>query len=126
MKKQLMSIMAIGIAALFLGAGTFAYFSDTETSGGNTFTAGTIDLTLGGTGATGVSFTNMAPGDTASATIVVTNDGSLPGWLGAKSSYVEESPIGAAPNVGANAMAKMLIITAFTVSYFYFAPLAEI
>lgn len=46
MKKQLMSIMVIGIAALFLGAGTFAYFSDTETSVGNTFTAGTIDISL--------------------------------------------------------------------------------
>lgn len=41
-----MSILAIGIAAAMLGAGTFAYFSDTETSSGNTFTAGTIDLTL--------------------------------------------------------------------------------
>ena len=118
MNKLLMSIMVIGIAALFLGAGTFAYFSDTETSGGNTFTAGTIDLTLSGTGATGVTFGNMAPGDTASATITVTNIGSLSGWLGARSSYVEESPPGAAPNMGANAMARMLIITVFTADGF--------
>ncbi len=48
MKKQiLMSMMAIGIVALLVGSATFAYFSDTETSGDNTFTAGIFaDLKL--------------------------------------------------------------------------------
>jgi len=41
MKKQiLLSILTIGIVAAFLSAGTFAYFSDIETSTGNTFTVG--------------------------------------------------------------------------------------
>ena len=39
-----MSIMTIGIAVAFLGAGTFSYFSDVEISTGNTITAGTINL----------------------------------------------------------------------------------
>ncbi|GAH85557.1 unnamed protein product, partial [marine sediment metagenome] len=48
MKKQIpFSIMAIGIVSLLVGSATFAYFSDTETSSDNTFTAGTFaDLKL--------------------------------------------------------------------------------
>ena len=34
----------IGVVAAMAGAGTFAYFTDTETSTGNVFTAGTLDL----------------------------------------------------------------------------------
>ncbi len=46
MKTILMSVMAIAIVVGVVGAGTFAYFSDTETSSGNTFTAGILDLEL--------------------------------------------------------------------------------
>ena len=47
MKKILRSISVIGItAAVVLGA-TMSYFSDRETSTGNIFTAGTIDLEIG-------------------------------------------------------------------------------
>jgi len=45
-RKILMSVMVIGIAAAMLGAGTFSYFSDTEIAKNNTFTAGTIDISL--------------------------------------------------------------------------------
>jgi predicted ribosomally synthesized peptide with SipW-like signal peptide len=38
--------MVIGIAATMLGSGTLSYFSDTEISTGNTFSAGTIDLKI--------------------------------------------------------------------------------
>ena len=47
MKTILMSVMAIAIVVGLVGVGTFAYFSDTETSTGNTFTAGTLDLAVG-------------------------------------------------------------------------------
>ena len=43
-KKALISVMCIGLVAMTAGAGTLAYFSDVETSTGNTFTAGTLDL----------------------------------------------------------------------------------
>jgi predicted ribosomally synthesized peptide with SipW-like signal peptide len=46
MKKIMISIMTIGIAALFLGAGTISYFSDPEKVTGNVFTAGIIDISL--------------------------------------------------------------------------------
>lgn len=65
-----------------IGAGVFAYFSDTETSTGNQLTAGTLDLKTDD--ADGVSqtlyATNMAPGDTVGpATIQVKNSGSVNG-----------------------------------------------
>jgi predicted ribosomally synthesized peptide with SipW-like signal peptide len=48
-KKILLSLSVIGIAAAIAIGGTIAYFSDTETSTGNTFTAGSIDLKVDST-----------------------------------------------------------------------------
>ena len=45
-KKIIISLSVIGITAAIAIGGTVAYFSDTETSVGNTFTAGAIDLTI--------------------------------------------------------------------------------
>lgn len=44
MKKILLSISVIGVVAVAAIGATGAFFSDTETSTGNTFTAGAIDL----------------------------------------------------------------------------------
>lgn len=114
MKKIIGLGMAVAVIIALVTTGTWALFSDTETSGDNVFQAGTIDLTIGGTGATGVSFTNMKPGDTASATIVVTNVGTLPGSLYASSGYVENDLDTYDPDMTADQVAKMLLITAFT------------
>ena len=46
MNKVLASLLMIGMVAAMAGAGTFAYFTDTETSTGNAITAGEIDLTV--------------------------------------------------------------------------------
>ena len=48
-KKILVSLSVIGAVAAIAVGGTIAYFSDTETSTGNTFTAGEIDLTVDNT-----------------------------------------------------------------------------
>lgn len=45
-------------------AGTFALFSDTEASNGNTFTAGSLDYVLNPTAAWDFPFTNVFPGFT--------------------------------------------------------------
>ena len=72
MRRTLTAIVLIGIVVILAGAGTYAYFSSTKTSTGNTFTAGTLDLKLidwneltwrDGVTATWTA-TNMAPGDT--------------------------------------------------------------
>ncbi len=44
MKKIVISLVVIGVVGVVAIGGTIAYFSDTETSTGNTFTAGTLDL----------------------------------------------------------------------------------
>jgi len=84
MKK--ITFMAVGILLVIamVGAGTWAYFSDTETSTGNTFTAGTIVLALDGQdndgaayGTTYFNVANMAPGDTETAYLEIDNTGTL-------------------------------------------------
>src|SRR3990167_775323 len=46
MKKILLSISMIAVVGVVVAGATGAFFSDTETSTGNTFTAGAIDLTI--------------------------------------------------------------------------------
>ena len=67
-KRILEAVLVIGLVSLAAGAGTYAYFSDTETSTGNTFTGGTLDLQIKADGnfVDGVTATwtmsNMVPG----------------------------------------------------------------
>ena len=75
MKKILISLMAIALVVGLVGAGTVAYFSDTETSTNNTFTAGTLDI---GLSPTTIDWTNKKPGDTGTNTQTITNNGTLP------------------------------------------------
>ncbi len=94
-------IIGLTIVALLLigivGVGTFAYFSDTETSSGNTVTAGTLNLvaTNAGTSSTphivvtagsdgincNVVFTQIKPGDSGTIAWTLTNDGDMSGNL---------------------------------------------
>ena len=46
MKRILVSLSIIGVVAVIAIGGTVAYFRDTETSTGNTLTAGTLDLQI--------------------------------------------------------------------------------
>lgn len=86
-KKILASIVVIAIASMLLGAGTVAYFSDTESSTGNTFTAGTLDLKVSHSslgpwtdGVTGTwTLADMKPGsETPKASVFFKNFGSVP------------------------------------------------
>jgi predicted ribosomally synthesized peptide with SipW-like signal peptide len=100
MKKRkgiILSFMTIASVLAIVVAGTSAYFSDTEVSTGNTFTAGTLNLvpstggtgplgkytvTVGGDGINGnVVFVRLAPGDSGSITWTLTNNGNLDGTL---------------------------------------------
>ena len=49
MKKILLSVSVIAVVAAVVIGVTTAFFSDTETSTGNTFTAGSLDLTIDNT-----------------------------------------------------------------------------
>jgi len=73
-KKLLLSALTLLLVIGLVGAGTYAWFQDTETSTGNTFTAGTLDLKIrdftglesgqwkDGVTATWGPLTNMIPG----------------------------------------------------------------
>lgn len=75
-------IAAVALAAAAVGAGTYAAFLDTETGPGGSATAGTLDLTVGGTGSVDLfSASNIAPGYTQDVVLTLTNVGSLPGTL---------------------------------------------
>ena len=65
----------VSVAAIVIGV-TGAVFTDTESVGANTFTAGTVDIATTPASAV-VSFSNMAPGDESVGELTVDNDGSL-------------------------------------------------
>lgn len=84
---------AVGVAgvaavtALTLTPGTFGSFSASASNPGNTVSSGTVHMTDNVTGhltlanatlLTGHSTTNMAPGDSVSGSVTITNSGSLP------------------------------------------------
>lgn len=86
MKKILASVAVVALMSVAAIGATRAFFSDTVTSTGNTFAAGTLDLEVdGGDVLVPFSVLNMKPGDTlGSPTYELRNVGSLPGVLSFK------------------------------------------
>lgn len=83
MKKRLLLALVLVIALVCGAFGALAYFSDTETSTGNSFTAGTLDLNIDGANTNVAKFniSNMKPGDQPTGTYTLKNVGSLPGYI---------------------------------------------
>lgn len=76
MARKLFTLMlVVGLFASVISVAA-ALFTDSQAVDANAFTTGTLDLTTDRTTAL-VTFNNMAPGDQATAPIVVTNNGSL-------------------------------------------------
>jgi len=111
-------ILGLTIAFMLLigmaGIGTWAYFSDVETSTGNVLSAGTLDLKTDDVD--GVSQTllavNMAPGDTVGPeTIILKNTGSTVGsTLDLTFTYVESDASSNPLNKSADDTAAMIEI----------------
>jgi predicted ribosomally synthesized peptide with SipW-like signal peptide len=74
-------IASIGALAVIVGAGsygTFAAFSDTASNSGNAFSAGTLNISDGGTTSAMFSLSGLRPGDSAvQKCITVSNSGTL-------------------------------------------------
>lgn len=99
LKKVLLTVMVLGMVSGVLGSGTFATFTAQTTNPNNTFVAGTLVLSNTKTGGTTcfstgggntdtnsntacdqlINATVRKPGDTASQTLTVKNEGSLAG-----------------------------------------------
>ncbi len=89
MKRILLGSMMIGLVAALVSGGVFASFIDTETSTGNTFAAGTMDLQIRDGGPWGDSgpaggpadaewtLTCMKPGDGRSGSVDLKNVGCI-------------------------------------------------
>jgi len=82
-RRVLGGLLTIGAGSAAAGAGTMAYFSDTESSTSNSVESGTLDLTIDGGNSTVTFFTetSIAPGDSGQATLPVGNAGSLTGYV---------------------------------------------
>ena len=86
MNKILLSLLTISLVAVVGVGATRAYFSDTETSVGNTMAAGTLDLKVDNQedpNVVHVTLSNMKPGQTASYNWTLSNAGSISGkpWV---------------------------------------------
>jgi spore coat-associated protein N len=90
-------IVGLSIAVLLIiglvGAGTYAYFSDTESSTNNSLTAGTLDLNIDGDDVAVTTFTasDVAPGESGTGNSTLDNVGSISGELDIATSAVANS-----------------------------------
>ncbi|NTW45470.1 MAG: hypothetical protein HGB18_00250 [Candidatus Moranbacteria bacterium] len=87
MMRILKSLFLISAVVAVVGGATYAYFSDTETSEGNTVTAGTLDLKVGGKDdplVEKISVGDIYPGSVVTKTWKVENAGSVPGKVKVK------------------------------------------
>ena len=82
-KKILFSISIIAAVAAIVFGITTAFFSDTETSTGNTFSAGTLNLQVGNEDPTTWSYSapDIKPGDEDQEFVSIQNTGSIDGYL---------------------------------------------
>lgn len=80
MRKIIYSLFIIGVAAAIVVGVTVAFFSDTEMSRGNTFSLGTVEISINGALHWAESFTwdNIEPGDSAEFTMIIKNEGDDP------------------------------------------------
>jgi spore coat-associated protein N len=80
-RKIAMLLVSATLAIALLGGGVYAYFSDTETSSGNQFTAGSLDLVFGGSGSSSMVLTDLAPGNSGASSLQLDNNGNIAGTL---------------------------------------------
>lgn len=74
--------LSLGVVLSIGASGTFAYWTDSVSVTGTTFTAGTIDLKVNGsdtvTGYTSLNISTMVPGNSVAAVLTVANTGTAP------------------------------------------------
>lgn len=76
LRKTAATVVVLAAFAGLLSLSAWAVFTDTASVGSNTFTTGTVDISTSPASAL-VTYSNMAPGDTVTNSLVVTSAGSL-------------------------------------------------
>ena len=105
-RKRLAKIVGVAaaiVAAAAIGAGTYASFTDTETSG-NTAAAGTLDLDFGTTPAQLFTGSNIAPGYSRTVPLTVRNTGNINGILNATMAVIGGDGVCTEPEAAAEAV----------------------
>lgn len=106
-RRILGSIATVGVASASAGAGTMAYFSDTETSSGNTVEAGTLELSFGNGGSFDMSST-LVPGQSVVGSVTLVNNGTITGSVDVSANYTENDASANAPDMTADEVAQVL------------------
>jgi predicted ribosomally synthesized peptide with SipW-like signal peptide len=95
MKKRYAVLLSVILIIAILAAGTFAYFSDQEKVVGNGFTAGSLDLQLGGAQSLPFSVGNVVPGDSGQGKVTLSNlNCTIPGTLNVSLANIVQSENG--------------------------------
>ncbi len=78
---RLRAALALGGLGVFFIGGTFAFWADSVTIGGGSFTSGTLDLKVSGADSyatTTLAMTGMVPGSSSAEVVSVQNAGTVP------------------------------------------------
>jgi predicted ribosomally synthesized peptide with SipW-like signal peptide len=77
LKKIAATVAIVGVLAGLGAFGALSIFTSTATVPDNAFTTGTVKISTSSDGIALITYDNMAPGDTTTQSLVVSNDGSL-------------------------------------------------
>ena len=108
-RNLLLSLLVVGVMTSLVGVASWATFSDTETSTGNTISTASLNLKMGATttNLAGCDFTvdpfsgplftaaGLAPGDSAEVTVCLKNDSTMAGVINATLSVASDVEVGA-------------------------------
>ncbi|MDS0223137.1 CalY family protein [Haloarcula sp. S1AR25-5A] len=113
-RRQLLGgLITVGAGSAATGAGTMAYFSDSESSTGNQISAGTLNL--GFTESASFSFsTALPPGETTTDTVTLVNSGTISGSLDVDFDYAERDSSQNDTDESASAVAENLAVKTLT------------
>jgi len=76
LRRVLVGLVAIGVLASFMGMGGLSLFTASTDNDGNAFTSGSVDISTSPASAF-LTMSNMAPGDSVTAKLTVSNGGTL-------------------------------------------------
>ncbi len=106
-RNLLLSLLVVGAMTALVGAASWATFSDTETSTGNTISTTSLNLEMGSTsgGLVNCAYTDpfagplltladAAPGDSAEVTVCLKNDSTLDGVINATLTVASDVEVG--------------------------------